>query len=104
MSPSPAPIVVIARWTIAEASLAEVLALLPELQRESLQEPGCLGYEILRSTKTPNTLVLIERYRDEQAIQAHRESAHYRVLVSGSIAPLLSERQVDLLSAIGHAG
>lgn len=101
MSPSPAPIVVIARWTIATASLTEVLALVPELQRESLQEPGCLGYEILQSAKTPNTLVLIERYRDEQAIEAHRDSAHYRALVTGRIVPLLVERQVDILSAIG---
>lgn len=101
MSPSPAPIVVIARWTIAEASLAEVLALLPQLQRKSLLEPGCLGYEILQSAKAPNTLVLIERYRDEQAIEAHRDSAHYRALVAGRIVPLLVERQVDILSAIG---
>jgi quinol monooxygenase YgiN len=101
MSPTPTPIVVIARWTIATASLAEVLALLPELQQQSLQEPGCLGYEILQSTKTPNTLVLIERYRDEPAVEAHRDSAHYRAIVAGRIVPLLVERQVELLSAIG---
>ncbi|HVJ38148.1 MAG TPA: antibiotic biosynthesis monooxygenase family protein [Stenotrophomonas sp.] len=100
MSRTPNPIVVIARWTMAAASLAEVLALLPDLQRQTLLEPGCLGYEILQSAEAPNTLVLIERYRDAQAIAAHRESAHYRAIVAGRIVPLLVERQVDLLSAI----
>ncbi len=103
MSRTPTPLIVIARWTIAEASLAEVLALLPDLQRESLQEPGCLGYEILQSAKAPNTLVLIERYRDEQAVQAHRESPHYRAIVAGRIVPLLVERQVDVFSTPRHA-
>ncbi len=101
MSASDAPIVVVARWTVAASSIAQVRALLPELQGQSLAEPGCLGYEILESSATPDVIVLIERYRDAAAIDAHRNSAHYRDLVAERIVPLLVQRQVDLLTSMG---
>jgi quinol monooxygenase YgiN len=101
MSAAAAPIVVVARWTVAAASIAEVRALLPELQRKSLAEPGCLGYEVLESGTAPELIVLIERYRDAAAIEAHRDTAHYRELVAARIVPLLAQRQVDLLTTIG---
>nr|WP_274509895.1 antibiotic biosynthesis monooxygenase [Xanthomonas campestris] len=44
MSAPARPIVVVARWSVPASARAIVLALLPELQRQSLQEPGCLGY------------------------------------------------------------
>ncbi|PZP61594.1 MAG: antibiotic biosynthesis monooxygenase [Pseudoxanthomonas spadix] len=101
MSASEAPIVVVARWTVAAAAIAEVRALLPQLQRQSLAEPGCLGYEVLESGAAPEVIVLIERYRDAAAIDAHRNTAHYRELVASRIAPLLVQRQVDLLTSVG---
>lgn len=100
MSAPDAPIVVVARWTVAASSIAEVRALLPALQRQSLAEPGCLGYEILESSATPEVMVLIERYRDVAAIDAHRNSVHYRDLVAARIVPLLVQRQVDLLTLV----
>lgn len=42
---------------------------------ESLKEPGNVRFDVLRGhTKT----VLCERFRDEEAIEAHRKTAHYR--------------------------
>lgn len=90
-------IVVVARWRLPAERIGEVLALLPELRRQTLAEPGCLGYEVLRSVEAPDTLVLMERYRDEAAIEAHRASPHYQQWVAGHIAPLLLGREVELL-------
>jgi quinol monooxygenase YgiN len=92
-------IVVVARWQIAQERVTEVLELVAALRRESLSEEGCLGYDVFRSTDDPGSVLLLERYRDSTAIDAHRNSPHYRELVVERIIPMLAGRQVELLRA-----
>jgi quinol monooxygenase YgiN len=96
---APGQIVVVARWRMAEERVEGVLELVAALRQQSLAEPGCLGYEVFRSTDDPGTLLLLERYRDEAAIEAHRNSVHFQELVVGRIIPVLSSREVELLHA-----
>ena len=42
-------------------------------------EPGCLLYTLNRGDD-PLTYVFMERYRDEEAVKAHRATEHYRTL------------------------
>ncbi|CAM2141279.1 (4S)-4-hydroxy-5-phosphonooxypentane-2,3-dione isomerase [Pararobbsia alpina] len=92
-------IVVVARWHVAQDQVNDVLDIVSTLRQHSLAEPGCLGYEVFRSTEDTGTVLLIERYRDAEAIDAHRNSAHYQELVVGRIIPMLTGRQVELLRA-----
>lgn len=91
------PIVVVARWETSPEALATVLALVAEVSPRSLAEPGCLGYEVLQGLDQPTTLVLIERYVDRAALDAHVHSPHYQELVAGKIRPLLTGRQVEIV-------
>ncbi len=43
----------------------------------SLQEPGCLRFDVLRDTVAPNTFYLYEVYTDENAAKAHKATEHY---------------------------
>ena len=70
---------------------------LPGEGMDHLSEPGCLGYQVLRSLEDPAGLVLIESYRDEAALDAHLSSPHYQDLVVGRIRPLLTDRRVEFL-------
>lgn len=38
---------------------------------ECSQEPGCEQFEVFRSLANPDTFVLLERWADEAALQAH---------------------------------
>lgn len=97
---APAEIItVIARWQVREGHLGDVLAHVAGLRTATLAEPGCLGYDVFRAIDAPDTLLLVERYRDADAVQAHRETAHYRDVVVGRILPLLESRHIDLLQA-----
>lgn len=100
-------ITVVARWQVNSGALDEVLAIVAELRPQSLAEPGCLGYEVYREVDGKadgaDTLLLIEKYRDEAAIAAHRESAHYQALVVGRVLPLLAARRVELLRSFEPA-
>jgi quinol monooxygenase YgiN len=99
MSAPASALTVVARWKVPQAALGEVLAHVAALREASLAEPGCLGYEAFQAHSTPGTVLLLEHYRDDAALQAHRESAHYRALVVERILPRLSSRQVEILRA-----
>jgi len=93
------PITVIARWRPVDGALEQLMAILAELQPQSLAEPGCMAYEIYQGTDPAPSILLVERYRDQAAIDAHRQSVHYQSLVVERALPLLAERRVDLLQA-----
>ncbi|WP_208452726.1 putative quinol monooxygenase [Burkholderia gladioli] len=99
MMAAPAAITVVARWQALPGRTADVLVLAAALRRQSLAEPGCLGYEVFRGVDDPDTTLLLERYRDPVAVEAHRASPHYRELLVERILPLLAQRQVELLRA-----
>lgn len=94
----PAPtIVVVAHWRTTEADLPDVLENAAAMRPLSLAEPGCLGYEIFQDPGDPTHVVLIEHYRDSNALDAHLNSPHYRDLVVDRTRPLLTDRSVELL-------
>ena len=43
-------------------------------------EPGNLFYELVKSRTDPTTYKVLEGYKDDAAIAAHRDSAHYKAL------------------------
>lgn len=97
MTEPKAQVVVVARWHAEPAHHGPVLRLVTELRARSLEEPGCLAYEILVSPTDATAIVLLERYRNAAAVEEHRASAHYREILVGEILPLLAERHVEIL-------
>jgi autoinducer 2-degrading protein len=47
--------------------------------KNSIQEPGNLRFDILQDAKDPGKFVLYEAYETEQAVLAHKETAHYAI-------------------------
>jgi quinol monooxygenase YgiN len=91
------PVVVVAHWQTTDDALETVLASIAELAPLSLAEPGCVGYEAFQSLTDETSLVLIERYRDDAALEAHAGSPHYQEIVVGRVRPLLTDRRVEIL-------
>ena len=40
-------------------------------------EPGCLQFDVLQDTEDDNRIFLYEIYRDEAALEAHRNAPHF---------------------------
>ena len=91
------PVVVIAHWQTNAGDLDVVLEHTAALRTASLAEPGCLGYSVFQNAEEPTALVIIERYRDGEAQQAHLDSPHYQEHVVEHVRPLLVGRQVEVL-------
>lgn len=43
----------------------------------SVQEPGCMRFDILQSVEDPTRFVAYEAYLDEGGAKAHKATAHY---------------------------
>ncbi len=56
---------------------AEFLAATEENARQTRQEPGALAFDILQERDAPEHFVLVEIYRDEAGMAAHKDTAHY---------------------------
>ena len=57
----------------------DVLTEMLGMVQGSRQEPGCLRYDLLRQDDLGTVRLHVqERYRDMDAVQAHRDSAHYQ--------------------------
>jgi len=66
------------------------------LQEHSRKEPGCLLYIGHQSTEDPRKFLFYEQYKDEAALQAHRDSAHFKQYVIGGLDKIMEHRSRDL--------
>ncbi|KGG92613.1 hypothetical protein P368_10740 [Comamonas thiooxydans] len=71
-------IVVLARLQTKSGSEAEFVEVAKQLVEQSNTEPGCQHYELLQEGS--GRYSFLERYVNEQAVEAHRKSDHYRTL------------------------
>ncbi len=70
---------------------AEAEALFREVETATLaNDKGCLRYEWYRAEE-PGTYILVERWSDRDAIQAHFKSAHMSALMP-KLAPYAVEK------------
>ena len=60
-----------------DENINELKALLLDMIDSSREEDGCLFYYIHQMKDKPNTFVVLESWRDEKALDGHKESAHY---------------------------
>jgi quinol monooxygenase YgiN len=94
-------IVLTAKYTVQPGKGAAVDAALKRmapLVAES--EPGCSLYQVSRSQDNPDLLLLYEVYADEAAIQAHRETPHFKEIIEGIVVPLLQNRERELFDLV----
>ena len=45
--------------------------------QNSRKEPGCLRFDVLKHLDNPPRFAFYEVYKDEAAVQAHRQTPHY---------------------------
>jgi quinol monooxygenase YgiN len=57
------------------------------------REPGCVLYQANRSRESPDHFLLYEVYADQAALEAHRETAHFKEIIEGMVIPLLESRE-----------
>jgi quinol monooxygenase YgiN len=88
------------RMRFDEADHDAVADMLRVLTKESRQEPGCISYVPHFVEGDPATVVIYEQYRDEAALEYHRNTPHFHQHAIGGLYQLMRERQLEHLNAI----
>jgi (4S)-4-hydroxy-5-phosphonooxypentane-2,3-dione isomerase len=73
-----------------EEAVLEALERMKQIITED--EPGCLIYQVSRVRELPNTLLLYEVYKDEEALGAHAATRHFEAIIKGEVIPMLVSR------------
>lgn len=77
-----------------EAALRRMAPLVKE------HETGCTLYQAARSQERPDQFLLYEQYVDEAALLAHRETAHFKEIIEGTILPLVEQRERQIYTLV----
>lgn len=89
-------------WIAKPGKEAAVEQILETMITYTHAEPGCIRYEVLRSIEDRRRFVLLERYKDEAALQAHTDSEHFKRYVLGEALPMLESRERISYEAVGQ--
>lgn len=68
--------------------------------RVAAEESGCTKYFANRSSETDNLILLYEEYADMSAVEAHRETPHYKEIIQRRIVPKLDKREVEFFEPV----
>ena len=71
-------VALIAKMKIKEGKMEEATELFRELVPKVAEEEGTVAYAVCRDKAHPDLLVVVERYRDREAIQAHSSTPHFK--------------------------
>jgi quinol monooxygenase YgiN len=88
------------RFKFAQEDRAEIAEMLRNLAEASRQEPGCLSFFPHQVQEDPDTVLIYERYRDNEAVTAHRDTAHFQKYVVGGLYQKMRERNLENLVAL----
>ena len=69
-------IIINAKLKIKEDVRSDYLDLMNKLVQSSRQEPGNTFYSHYEDVAERNTFVVVENYKDQEAVQAHNHSDH----------------------------
>ncbi|MEA1917947.1 MAG: putative quinol monooxygenase [Campylobacterota bacterium] len=76
--------------------LKELLVMMVEPSRD---EVGCELYNIYQLDEKPTTFVVIETWENEEALEGHKNSAHYKEY-KANFEPFTAEKYSDEMSSI----
>lgn len=90
----------IAKIPVQEGKVEEAIDMLKALMVHVADEEGTLGYTLNRSNKDPNTLVMMERYKDKAALDFHSSTPHFKEFSSRLPAILAGKPEIRVLEEI----
>jgi len=93
-------VTLIAKIKTKEGKIDAVSELFKELVTKVREEKGTVSYAVCLNGAEPDTLTVVERYQDMEAIQAHSSSTYFKEF-SRAIAPHLDGKPaISLLEEI----
>jgi quinol monooxygenase YgiN len=90
----------IAKIPVKEEKRAEAIEAFKALIAEVAQEEGTLSYTLNVSPNDPNTLVVLERYRDQEALNHHSSTPHFKAFSAKAREFFAGRPEITLLEEL----
>jgi len=91
---------VIAKIPIKEGKVEEAIQAFKELMVQVAKEEGTLRYTMNRDQANPNTLVIMERYKDKAALDAHSSTPHFKAFLAKSAAFIGGRPEITVMEEL----
>ena len=79
-------ITVIAKLPVKEGKMDEAMAAFKVLMSKVASEEGTVLYSLNVEKANPNTLVVVEQYKDKAALEFHSSTSHFKEFFTASVA------------------
>lgn len=94
-------VVLVAKYYVKDGQIDGVIEALKEMAPLVAEhEPECSQYSANRSTENPNVILLYERYTNMAAVDAHRETPHFKEIIEGRVVPQLEKREREFYETV----
>ena len=93
-------VVLAVTWMAKPGHEEEVAKIFRKLTVASRQEPGCLMYLVHRHKTDPKRFFIYEQYRDDAAIEAHRNSTHFQDYAVNELRQVADRKEGELYSPL----
>lgn len=74
---------------------AEFLVTIQELIESSRTEAGNVSYKLMKDIEQDNTYLMVEQWKDQEAVAAHNTSNHFQAFVATAPKYLTAPLQVQ---------
>jgi quinol monooxygenase YgiN len=89
-------IVLVVKLTVRAGEEQRVAELFRPLQEASRKEPGCAMYIVQQQVENPRVFLVYEQYKDAAALDAHRNSPHFKQYATDQIYKVVESREADI--------
>ena len=93
-------VVLAVTWMSKAGHENEVVDIFRKVQTASRQEPGCLMYMVHRHKTDAQRFFIYEQYRDDAALEAHRNSPHFQEYVVKQLKDIGERKEGELYSPL----
>ena len=90
----------IAKMPIQEGKMDEAVAAFSKLIPEVAKEEGTLFYSLNKDKANPNMLVVVEQYKDKEALNFHSSTAYFRAFAATGNAFLAGKPEISLMEEV----
>ncbi|WP_213454865.1 putative quinol monooxygenase [Rhizomonospora bruguierae] len=87
---SPAQVTLVPFFTVKPTEVIAVARAHLAMVEPTRAEPGCLGYDLYQSREQPTVLFFYENWTDQDALDAHLNTAAFHRYVRGEVDPRLA--------------
>lgn len=89
-------IIIHARMSVKPENKEEFLKEIETVMEGSRNEAGNNSYELFQDPKDATSFVMVESWKDMEAVQAHNTSAHFQAFITAAKDMLSAPLQADV--------